>query len=94
MRRSLGSLDDIDPESSMIASRFVLGVQLAALEAGAALADATPTARHAARAAQVVLQAMRIRTASAAAMRRASARGPESTDVVVPSGPRRDRGAP
>jgi hypothetical protein len=29
MRRSLGSLKVIDPESSMIASRFVLGVQAA-----------------------------------------------------------------
>jgi hypothetical protein len=51
IRRLLGSLEDIEPESSMIASRFVLGVQAAALEAGAALDDATPIPTHASRAA-------------------------------------------
>src|SRR5919107_2204188 len=51
MRRSLGSLEDMDPESSMMASRLVFGVHAAALEVGAAPADATPIPTHASRAA-------------------------------------------
>src|ERR687890_533007 len=63
MRRSVGSLEDMDPESSTIASRFVLGVHAAALEAGAALEAATPSPAHATRAtlaADVAFQAVLI----------------------------------
>src|SRR5919107_4068536 len=63
MRRSVGSLEDMDPESSTIASRFVLGVHAAALEAGAALEAATPSPANASRAtlaAEVAFQAVLI----------------------------------